>query len=160
MLKPLTPAQERVLREQPITATEPGTILHDFAAFLDFIAAGPVVTTGKNHLLPMASLTALNARMGQPIEVRLKRPIQKSYPHLNGLYLLARATGLLRVGQHAKHAALTLDAQAMATWLALNDTERYFALVEAYLLRTSLEMIGERRMGLADRPVERLPARV
>jgi hypothetical protein len=140
----LSPKLEQVLREQQITETEPGTILHDFEAFLEFIATNQIITSGKNHLLPLACLALLNARMAQPIESRLKRPQQKSYPHLHGLYLLARATGLMRVQKHQKDAVLVVDSAAMESWIGLNHTERYFALLEAWFNRASLEMVGER----------------
>src|SRR5918992_3563266 len=140
----LSPKLEQILREQQITETEPGTILHDFEAFLEFIATNQIITSGKNHLLPLACLALLNARMAQPIESRLKRPHQKSYPHLHGLYLLARATGLMRVQKHRKDAVLVVDSAAIESWIGLNHTERYFALLEAWFNRASLEMVGER----------------
>jgi len=52
--KPFPYVFARVLREQPITETEPGPILHDFGVFLDFIAANHPVASPKNHLLPQA----------------------------------------------------------------------------------------------------------
>ena len=93
--KQLPPEIERVLREQRITETEPGPVVRDFNTLLDFIASHNVMAGGKNHLLPMDALGALNAQMARPIEVRLKRPMQKSYPNLQGLYLMARASGLV-----------------------------------------------------------------
>jgi hypothetical protein len=103
-----------------------------------------ILTTGKHHLLPLSTLAALNAQMAQPLELRLKRPQQKSYPHLNGCYILARAAGLLRLEQAKTGTRLVLDAAALDSWAVLNLTERYFALLEAWLLRASLETIGER----------------
>jgi hypothetical protein len=134
---------ERILREQQITETEPGPILHDFEAFLDFIASQQIVTTSKFHLLPMDRLAALNAQMARPIEIGLKRPQQKSYPHLHGLFLLARTTGLMRAQRLKQGSLLALDAATMASWNELNPAERYFALLEAWWLRVSMEIVGE-----------------
>lgn len=142
--KQLPPEIERVLREQQITETEPGPIVRDFNTLLDFIAAHNVTAGGKNHLLPMDALAALNARMTRPIEVHLKRPMQKSYPNLQGLYLMARAAGLMRVEQVKTGALLVLDGPAMASWTGLNPTEQYFALLEAWWLRATMEILGER----------------
>ncbi len=36
----------------------------------------------------------MNERLSEPIQLDLKRPQQKSYPPINGLYLLLRASGL------------------------------------------------------------------
>ncbi|MGH9840011.1 MAG: hypothetical protein ACREEM_14605 [Blastocatellia bacterium] len=74
----LLPAIEPVLRGQQITETEPGPVVRDFEAFMDFFASRDVLAGGKNDLLPMAALAELNARMTRPIEIRLKRPMQKS----------------------------------------------------------------------------------
>ena len=69
----------------------PGTIVADFEALMDFVASG-VRSTGKYHLLPMARLNELDELMSTPLRPKLQRPQQRSFPHLNGLYLLLRAT--------------------------------------------------------------------
>jgi hypothetical protein len=139
----LQPHEQQTLRAQVITELAPGSLLHDFAALLDFVATQELAATGKQQLLPLASLAALNARMAQPLQLNLKRALQKSYPHINGLFLLARATGLLRVVRRNDAAWLQLDEVALASWQTLNPTERYFTLLEAYLYHASVEMIGE-----------------
>jgi hypothetical protein len=140
----LSEQQQQTLRDQAITELAPGTLLHDFAVLLDFIAANDLVATGLHQLLPLAALPALNSRLANPLTLKLQRPVQKSYPHINGLFLLGRATGLLRVIRQPKAAHLRLDAAAFEAWQPLNPTERYFTLLEAYLLHASPEMIGER----------------
>jgi hypothetical protein len=135
--------EQQALRDQTITELTPGSLLHNFAALLDFVATRELTPTDKQQLLPLAALEELNARMGQPLKLRLKRAIQKSYPHINGLFLLARATGLLRVVRRDQMARLELDEAALAVWRQLNPVERYFTLLEAYLYHASAEMIGE-----------------
>ena len=62
------------------------------------------------HLLSMARLFELDQRMTKPLRPRLKRRQQKSFPHLNGLYLLLRSQ-LGAVGNHdATVGWLTLDS--------------------------------------------------
>ena len=141
----LLPVIEPVLREQRITETEPGPVVRDFETFIGFIASQDVLAGGKNDLLPTNALAELNARMTRPIEIRLKRPMQKSYPNLHGLYLMARASGIMRVERVKTGALLVLDSQAMASWTSLNPTEKYFALLEAWWLRATMEMVGEPR---------------
>ncbi len=140
----LLPVIEPVLRNQRITETEPGPVVSDFETFIGFIASQNVFASGKNDLLPMNALAELNARMTRPIAIRLKRPMQKSYPNLQGLYLMARASGIMRVDRVKTGALLVLDSQAMASWTGLNPTEKYFALLEAWWLRATMEMVGER----------------
>lgn len=141
----LSSLHQQILRQQQITENEPGTILHDFRVFMDFIAAHRIKATGKNHLLPLRTLADLNSRFSHPLDIKLQRPQQKSFPHINGLYLIARAAGLLRMHKSAKDPILFLDAEVMNSWLILNSTERYFALLEAWLARASMEMLGERQ---------------
>src|SRR2546427_769858 len=93
----LTPAQQKMLRAQTISLTGPGTIGHDFESLLRFVAEREVPLTGVNQMLSMKLLPALNERMARPLDIKLQRPQLKSFPHLHGLYLLLRASGLARV---------------------------------------------------------------
>ena len=85
---PLPEEASALLQQQKITATEPGTILQDFQTLLDFVGEEGIPVSGKQNLLPMKSLAELNQRLSEPIQIALKRPQQKSYPPINGLYLL------------------------------------------------------------------------
>jgi hypothetical protein len=88
---------QQILYNQAIDEAGPGTILDDFEVLLRFIGPEGIAVGGKNDLLPMKVLPQLNAQLTHPIEIGLKRPQQKSYPNINGLYLLLRATGLAYV---------------------------------------------------------------
>ncbi|HUG66580.1 MAG TPA: hypothetical protein VMM76_02435, partial [Pirellulaceae bacterium] len=132
------------LASQTIDEHGPGSILMDFETLLGFVEGG-VRSTGKYHLLPMARLFELDQRMTKPLRPRLKRPQQKSFPHLNGLYLLLRASQLgVPAGSGKGSGQLTLDSAMHEQWLQLNATERYFNLLEAWLRRGSWEALGLR----------------
>jgi len=143
-LPTLSSAQENLLRSQVFDDRRPGTILGDFEMLLDFIGTGGIPVGGKHGLLPLSALADLNARLAEPLRVAMKRPLQKSYPVLHGLYLLLRATGLGRVRGAGKHQRLVLDPETLASWQALNPTERYFTLLEAWLLHARGAMLGGR----------------
>ena len=118
---------------QHIDNSGPGTILADFEALLDFVSTG-VRSTGKHHLLPMDRLRELDERMTIPLRPNLQRPQQRSFPHINGLYLLLRATQIgIPEGQGKTSGRLKLDPIMCQQWLQLNPTERYFNLLEAWL---------------------------
>jgi hypothetical protein len=93
----------------------------------------------------MSALAELNARLSKPLRILLRRPQQKSYPHINGLYLLLRASGLSLIEVKGKQPLLALDGEALASWRGLNATERYFTLLEAWLMRGEGEIIGDDR---------------
>ena len=135
------------LASQCIDENGPGSILMDFEVVLGFVEDG-VQSSGNHHLLPMAWRFELDQLMTKPLRPRLKRPQQKSFPHLNGLYLLLRATQLCVTEGHGKASGkLTLDSTMHMQWLQLNPTERYFNLLEAWLRRGSWEAVGLRGGG-------------
>ena len=117
-----------------------------------FIGQDGVPVSGKYDLLPMKLLAQLNGQLARPIEIGLKRPQQKSYPHIHGLYLLLRATGLARVERTRTGGRLRLDAAALQSWRGLSPTERYFTLLESWLVRSRPGMLGERG-GPLDLPI-------
>jgi len=143
----LSPEHKRMLQDQTIRDDGPGTLLQDFQVLLSFIQERELPVTGKLQLLPMRVLREINARLAQPIQLGLKRPQQKSYPHIHGLYLLVRATGLTSVGGTHKKALLIVDDAVERAWANLNPTECYFTLLETWLLRGLPEIIGEGRRG-------------
>jgi hypothetical protein len=139
----LTPDQIQCLKKQIFSDNEPGTLLKDFSTLLDFIGSTGIPVSGKNHLIAIKLLPQLNQLMSNSLDVKLKRPQQKSFPHINGLYLLLRASGLTEIVFEKKEARLILDNKVLADWQSLNPTERYFALFHAWWLRGSAEIIGE-----------------
>jgi len=137
----------RILREQQIDEDGPGTILRDFETLLTFIGEDGLKTTGKHYFLPRAKLDDLNARMTRPVRQRLKRPQQRSFPHLNGLYLMLRASGLGIGTGSPSSGRLALDRELLDAWHDFNPTERYFTLLESWLTQATPEIIAERGRG-------------
>lgn len=137
---------ERLLHKTVVDENGPGTILHDFEAFLAFIEEGELPLTGT-HQLRRQVLADLNARLAHPLQIGLTRPLQKSYPHVNGLYLLLRASGLTIVKGTDRKPLLAVDEVVRQMWDSLNPTERYCTLLETWLVRGHPEIIGERGRG-------------
>ncbi|HKM55580.1 MAG TPA: hypothetical protein VJY33_19400, partial [Isosphaeraceae bacterium] len=90
----LTTAQENVLRDQVISADQPGPVLHDFQVLLDALGPDGVEAGGKYNLIPIKLIGELDRRLSRPLNLELKRPQIRSHPYLQGLNLLLRATGL------------------------------------------------------------------
>ncbi|MBI4851545.1 MAG: plasmid pRiA4b ORF-3 family protein [Acidobacteria bacterium] len=139
----LSKDEQKALTTQVITEESPGFILKDFQTLIDFVRGKNLQLSGINNSLPMSSLSSINSKLQQPIEVSLKRAQQKSYPNINGLYWLLRSTGLAYVKTDSKKAILVVDEQALSSWNTLNPTERYFNLLEAWVLYASVELTGE-----------------
>jgi hypothetical protein len=140
----------RALRQQTVDADHPGPILRDFRTLLDFVGPTGLSTTGRYHLLPRSCLAELNARLRRPLDVRLKRPQQRSYPNLDGLYLVGRASGLLKPRGTGAKARLVVDETVRGSWDGLNAAERYFNLLEAWLVHARPEVLGTGRRSSQD----------
>jgi hypothetical protein len=134
----------QVLKQQTISEIFPGTILHDFQVLLDFVGDKGTAVSNVNQLLPIKSLAEINELLSEPIQLDLQRPVQKSYPPIDGLYLLLRASGLGKISTKGKKYFLTIDPTILAIWHSFNSTERYCTLLETWLIRAHPEMIGER----------------
>lgn len=136
------------LGSQVIDESGPGTVLRDFEILLEFVGLEGVRSTGKYHLLPLNRLFELDERLTHPLRPRLQRPKQQSFPHINGLYLLLRATELgVPQGRGKSTGKLLLEPAVLECWRTLNATERYFNLLEAWLRHASWEMVGGRGRG-------------
>jgi Plasmid pRiA4b ORF-3-like protein len=143
----LSAEQIALLEAQTITETGPGTILQDFQTVLDFIGEEGIPISSKRHQIALNLLTALNQRLSHPIAIALQRPQQQSYPQIHGLYLLVRATGIASIVAQGKQYRLMLNPPIYESWQQLNPTERYFTLLEAWLIRGHGEMLGDDRAG-------------
>ncbi|MBN1583333.1 MAG: hypothetical protein JXA89_21670, partial [Anaerolineae bacterium] len=140
----LTAEHEQTLRALTVDENGPGTIGRDFEALLAFARGRDLPVSQVNQLPPLKLLPQINALLSRPIEVRLKRPQLKSFPHIQGLYLLLRATGLGQVGGTPSKPALVIDPDVYAVWRSLNPAEQYVTLLEAWLLHGLPEIVGER----------------
>jgi hypothetical protein len=122
----LSKATIGILQAQTITASEPGSITQDFQTLLDIIGDDGILSSGKLCHIPNKLLPEINQRLRQPIETALKRPSQKSYASIHGLYLLLRTTGLVLVTGQGKSQKLVVNQEILPCWQQLNPTERYF----------------------------------
>jgi hypothetical protein len=148
----LAPNYQQILREQVIDEHGPGTILRDFEILLAFAAGEAPKVSKTNNLLPLKALVPLNDRLTNPLKVDLKRPQQKSYPHINGLYLLLRSSGIGYIEGTGTKLHLAVDDAVLQSWQSLNPTEKYCTLLETWIMRSSPEAIGEYR-GRWDSPI-------
>ncbi len=134
--------QQRLLAETTITPVHPGPILRDFQTLLEFIGSAGVPGGGKYHFLPINILNTLNEHMCLQIKVDLERPQLRSYPNLQGLHLLSRASGLVVALGAGSKARLVVDPAALASWMSLNPAEQYFSLLDAFFTRARKAMLG------------------
>jgi hypothetical protein len=126
------------LAQETISMDSPGTILGDIQTLIHLIGPEGIPTKSKQGNLPAVALPEINRRLSNPIELNLRRPLLRDYPNIAGLYVLLRVMDLVR----AKPGWTALDQQVVAFWNTLNPTEKYFALLEAWLLHAEDEVLG------------------
>lgn len=131
---------EDILRDQSISRTEPGPILRDVETMLGIIEAHDGLrVSAKQQQLYYKRLPEINEELSFSTAADYDRPTQKAYPYVHGLYLLVRAAGLTRVVEGASHSRLALREEMATAWRALNPTEQYMALLEAWIHRANEE---------------------
>ena len=140
----LTSVQQDIFKKQTISQNGPGTLLQDFEKILAFIGKTGTLVSGVKKHFPMAHLAEINSQLTHPVSLKLKRPVQKSYPRINALYLLVRASGIGTIAGKGKKHCLVVDPTFSQQWRELNPTEQYFSLFEAWWCRGSDEILGER----------------
>ena len=139
------------MKKSEISSDLKMNVIKDFNAFLSFIGEGLEVK-GVRCWLPMGILTTLNSQLSRSITVLLKRPQQNSYPHIHGLYLLFRISGLGRVDHLEKNTFLSVDDEMLDQWNALNDEEQYFSLFESWWCRGNDAVLSETTGNIYDLP--------
>ncbi|MBC6429689.1 plasmid pRiA4b ORF-3 family protein [Nostoc sp. HG1] len=142
---PLTEDKKQLLQQQTISQNTPGTILRDFQTILEFLQPNGVEVSSTYHQLSLKYLQQLNSQLSYPIDINLKRPVQKSYPYIHGLYFLLRTSGLSQVITEGKNSKLVLDQNILQVWQGLNPTEQYFTLLESWLVWGESELLGDQR---------------
>ncbi len=139
----LTSQHEEILRKTIINEDGPGTILRDFDALLSYVGEKKLQVT-KGYNLRLRDVRQINDRFTRPLQLGLTRPQQKSYPHLHGLYLLLRSSGLTYIDDTGKNPYLYINDSMYQVWRALNPTERYMNLLETWLIYADPKLIGEK----------------
>lgn len=139
----LSPNHEKIFSKQIIDYYNPGSVLKDFETLLEFIGNKSIRVSGVNNLLPLKVLPEINSILTKPIQLDLKRPQQKSYPHINSLWLLLRTTGMGYVVENQEYPLFVIDEKANYLWENMNKTERYFSLLEAWLCRGNEKILGD-----------------
>jgi hypothetical protein len=138
-----TAEHQLTLKEMVIDHTHPGPILHDFDVLLNLIKANKLSLTPAQQL-PLKTARDVNTGLVRPLQLGLQRPAFKSFPHVQGLFWLLRASGLTYVEGTPEKSVLALDQEMVQQWQTLNAAERYGSLLETWLVRAEPEILGER----------------
>lgn len=132
-----TEQQKELLKNLMISQINPGVILEDFNSLIEYIKTNDVASTKSYNYISLKHLLPINNILSRPIKINLKRPQKKSFPNIQGLFLLLRGIGIVKLEYKEKEVFLRINEQVHKDWLGLNDTEAYFTLLETWLIRSN-----------------------
>ncbi len=126
--------------------------LRDFDAFLGCLDKHPASLSKTKNQPATKWVKAANSQLSKPDTLTLQRPMFAHYAQIMGLFLLARSSGLASIQQNSKGSkTLCLVASVYQQWQEMNDIERYFSLLEAWINRGHAQGVGENLRALDDR---------
>ena len=112
------------------------TIVENINRLIVYIQNNKVLATKINRHFAIKQIEELNSILVNPLKIISARPQQKSYPNLNGLYLILRTMGILTFAVSKKEIVMGIDEKLLKNWKTLNITEQYFMLLEFWLIHS------------------------
>ena len=117
------------------------TIIENINRVIKYIQTNKVLASKAKWHFAIKQIQDINSILVKPYEIISTRPQQKTYPNINGLYLILRAMGILTFAVSKKEIVMGIDGELLKNWQNLNETEQYFALLEIWLIRASQRTI-------------------
>ncbi|CAA6800397.1 MAG: Unknown protein [uncultured Sulfurovum sp.] len=112
------------------------TIVENINRVMAYIQEHKVLATKGKHYFAIKHIKDLNAILLDPIDVFSTRPAQKTYPNINGIYLLLRTMGMLTFQVSKKETVMGINSELLESWQRLNSVEQYFTLLENWLVHS------------------------
>jgi len=113
------------------------TIVENINRVIAHIQNNTILATKNKYHFATKNIKELNDILVNPINIISARPVQKTYPNVNGIYLLLRNMGILRFEASKKDIVMKIDEELFKNWKNLNETEQYFTLLELWLIQSS-----------------------
>ncbi len=126
--------------------------IRDVDVFLDYLVKNPVPLSKNKNLPPIKWAQSLNSLLSKPEMLTLQRPMLPHYAQIMGLLLLVRSSSLASLQPDSRgNAELHINETLYQQWQGMNDIERYFSLLEAWINRGYAMSVGERISSMDDR---------
>jgi len=122
------------IKSKEITFSGNETIVENINRVIAYIQVHKVLATKGKHYFAIKHIQDLNDILVDPIDVFSTRPIQKTYPNINGIYLLLRTMGMLTFQVSQKEIVMGINRELLESWQSLNSVEQYFTLLENWLV--------------------------
>ena len=112
------------------------TIIENINRVIAYIQEHKVLATKGKQYFAIKYIKDLNALLVDPLDIFSLRPAQKSYPNINGIYLILRTMGMLTFKVSKKETVMGINEDVLERWQCLNTTEQYFTLLENWLVHS------------------------
>jgi len=112
------------------------TIVENINRVLAHIQENKILATKGKQYFAIKHIKDLNSILVDPIDVFSTRPAQKTYPNINGIYLILRTMGMLTFQVSKKETVMGINEKLLKSWKKLNHTEQYFTLLENWLIHS------------------------
>ena len=110
------------------------TIVENINRVIAYIQEHKVLASKGRQYFAIKHIKELNTILVDPLDIFSIRPLQKSYPNINGIYLILRTMGMLTFKVSKKEIIMGIDEKLLKRWRQLNATEQYFTLLENWLI--------------------------
>jgi len=131
------------IESKVITLSGKETIVENINRVIAYIQEHKVLATKEKHYFAIKHIKDLNAILLDPIDVFSTRPAQKTYPNINGIYLLLRTMGMLIFQVSKKETVMGINRELLESWQHLNAVEQYFTLLENWLIYSKPDEVIE-----------------
>ncbi len=111
-------------------------IVENINRVIAYIQEHKVLATKGKQYFAIKYIKDLNALLVDPLDIFSLRPAQKSYPNINGIYLILRTMSMLTFKVSKKETVMGINGKVLERWQCLNTTEQYFTLLENWLVHS------------------------
>jgi hypothetical protein len=112
------------------------TIVENTNRVLFYIQNNKILATKGRQYFAIKHIKDLNSILVDPIDVFSTRPAQKTYPNINGIYLILSTMGMLSFKVSKKETLMIVNEKLLKSWQKLNHIEQYFTLLENWLIHS------------------------
>jgi len=130
---------DKIKIDDKITLTGNETVVENVNRMIEHIQNHKILVGKAKKVFSAKSIKELNGVVVKPLDIISTRPAQKTYPNINGLYLLLRTMGILRFKVSKKEVVVEINQKLLKNWQKLNSTEQYFMLLEFWLIHSTPE---------------------
>ncbi len=142
--KNLSKKSKQILKKQKVTKETPGDVVKEMETLLNYVKSKKVKLTKSLRKITLPQVKELNSLIDNTMDLDKPRAKQLDYPYIDALYSLAIISKLcIPEGKNTKYDNFIINEPVYNNWKKLNDTEKYFSLLEVIIKSEKREIFLE-----------------